>query len=146
MRRRLLLQALAMTGVLSGCAELGIPASSPPPPRGRVITGNGNGGGSGGGNGAPVLVAGGTITASDARRLAVQNGLTGYKSLPPGIQRSLARGKRLPPGLERRVVPGGMLGQLPTVEDHEWRIAGRDLILVAIATLIVVQILNDVFS
>jgi hypothetical protein len=39
-----------------------------------------------------------------------------------------------------------MLAGLPEIPDHEWRIAGRDLILIAIGTLIVVEILEDVFD
>jgi hypothetical protein len=133
LRTLLLLAAVA----LSGCAELGMPAAGPSgPPRGvgTVIGRQG------------AATASVTITVEEARGLAVRHGLTGYRSLPPGIQRNLARGKRLPPGLERRGVPGGMLDQLPRVDGHEWRVAGRDLILVAIGTLIVVEILDDVFS
>ena len=141
MKRRTLLQMFAAASVLGGCAELGIGTGpSRPPVTGRVIVGNGQGGPGAAGSGRT------TITVEEARRIAVQNGLTGYKALPPGIQRNLARGKRIPPGIERRMVPGGMLNQLPVIEGHEWRVAGSDLILVAIATLIVAQVLNDVFS
>ncbi len=87
-----------------------------------------------------------TITAAEARRLAVANGLTGYKRLPPGIAKNLARGKPLPPGIARTRVPGGMLGSLPDVDGHEWQISGRDLILIAVGTLIVVEVLQNVFE
>jgi hypothetical protein len=102
-----------------------------------------------------VVVSGGSnqrtsqssrITAAEARRLAVANGLTGYKSLPPGIAKNLARGKPLPPGIARTRVPGGMLNSLPQIEGHEWQISGRDLILIAIGTLIVVEVLQNVFE
>jgi len=38
-----------------------------------------------------------------------------------------------------------MLGQLPYHPGYEWRIAGSDLILVAIGTAIVADILRNVF-
>lgn len=88
----------------------------------------------------------GRITAAEARRLAIANGLTGYKSLPPGIAKNLARGKPLPPGIARTRVPAGMLASLPRIDGHEWQISGRDLILIAIGTLIVVEVLQDVFE
>lgn len=87
-----------------------------------------------------------SITAAEARRLAIANGLTGYKPLPPGIAKNLARGKPLPPGIARTRVPGGMLGSLPQIDGHEWQISGRDLILIAIGTLIVVEVLENVFE
>jgi|GEM_PF-3397892 hypothetical protein len=89
---------------------------------------------------------GATITVADARRLAVANRLTGYRDLPPGIARNLARGKPLPPGIAKRYVPDSMLRSLPVRDGHEWRIAGRDLLLVALGTLLVVEVLEDVFE
>ncbi len=100
-------------------------------------------------NSAPRVVnsrSANSISAAEARRLAVANGLTGYKSLPPGIAKNLARGKPLPPGIARRAVPGGMLGSLPQIDGHEWQVSGRDLILIAIGTLVVVEILQNVFE
>lgn len=121
--------------VLTGCAELGLPTSQPPV-NGRVVVQNGPGG----------TAVSATLTVGEARRLAIKHGVTGYRGLPPGIQRNLARGKPIPPGIARQMVPSNMLGEMPAVSGHEWRVAGRDLILVAIGTLIVVEILNDVFS
>jgi hypothetical protein len=66
--------------------------------------------------------------------------------LPPCIAKNLARGKSLPPGIERRAVPGGMLGSLPQIDGHEWHISGRDLILIALGSLVVVELLQDVFE
>lgn len=88
----------------------------------------------------------GRISTAEARRLAVANGLTGYKRLPPGIAKNLARGKPLPPGIARTRVPGNMLNSLPQVEGHEWQISGRDLLLVALGTLILVEVLQNVFE
>lgn len=87
-----------------------------------------------------------SISAAEARRLAAANNLTGRRSLPPGIQRNLERGKPLPPGIARQMVPQSMLAGLPVYPEHEWRIAGDDLILVALGTQLVVQLLNDVFQ
>ena len=85
------------------------------------------------------------ITMAEARRLALDYRYTGYKSLPPGIQKNLARGKPLPPGIAKKMVPSRMLSRLPRHAGYEWRIAGTDLILVAIATNVVADVLSGVF-
>lgn len=90
------------------------------------------------------LIAAG-ITAITARNLALNVGSVGYAPLPPGIAKNLARGKPLPPGIAKKFVPGPLLGQLPQHPGYEWRVAGTDLILVAIGTAIVADILRDVF-
>ena len=81
-----------------------------------------------------------------ARSLAVNYGLTGYDSLPPGIVKNLARGKPLPPGIAKKMVPASMLGQLPSYPGYEWRIAGDDLVLIALSTAIVTAVINGVFE
>lgn len=81
-----------------------------------------------------------------ARSLAVNYGLTGYGSLPPGIAKNLARGKPLPPGIAKKMVPASMLGQLPSYPGYEWRIAGDDLVLIALSTAIVTAVINGVFE
>jgi hypothetical protein len=86
------------------------------------------------------------ITVSLAREYAMDYGLSGYSSLPPGIRKNLARGKPLPPGIAKKMVPGSMLGRLPRYDGYEWRIAGTDLILIAVATAVVADILYDVFD
>ncbi|MFK3662855.1 anti-virulence regulator CigR family protein [Scandinavium sp. NPDC088450] len=86
------------------------------------------------------------ISFNDARRIAVNLGLTGYKSLPPGIAKNLARGKPLPPGIAKKVVPASMLNQLPYYPGYEWRAIGDDLVLVALSTAIVTSIINGVFN
>lgn len=86
------------------------------------------------------------ISVSRARSLAVNYGLTGYQSLPPGIAKNLARGKPLPPGIAKKTVPASMLGQLPYYPGYEWRIVGNDLVLVALSTAIVTAIINGVFD
>lgn len=91
-----------------------------------------------------LVTAGITILA--ARNLALNAGLTGYSPLPPGIAKNLARGKPLPPGIAKKYVPGPLLGQLPYYPGYEWMVAGTDLILVAIGTAIVADILKNVFQ
>lgn len=120
--------------------------------------GNGNGGGHGnsGGNGSAhkgnkaksgsdnlVSV---NVTYDRVRPLAVNYGLTGYQSLPPGIAKNLARGKPLPPGIAKKAVPASLLGQLPSYSGYEWRIVGNDLVLIALSTAIVASVINGVFD
>lgn len=62
-------------------------------------------------------------------------------ALPPGIQKNLARGKPLPPGIARKL-DGRLVGRLPHYEGYEWQQAGTDLILVAITTGIIYEVLN----
>lgn len=87
-----------------------------------------------------------SISYSDARHLAVNYGLTGYQSLPPGIAKNLARGKPLPPGIAKKIVPTSMLRDLPNYPGYEWRIVGNDLVLIALSTAIVTTIINGVFD
>lgn len=85
------------------------------------------------------------ITAAMAREYALDFGLGGYSSLPPGIRKNLARGKPLPPGIAKQMAPGPLLGRLPRYPGYEWRIAGTDLILISVATAVIADILYDVF-
>ncbi|HGM4956997.1 TPA: anti-virulence regulator CigR family protein [Serratia liquefaciens] len=128
--------------------------------------GNGNGGGNGHGNsgnhgnngnngkhgnkakdndGDHGLVSV-SISHERARSLALNYGLTGYRSLPPGIAKNLARGKPLPPGIAKKMVPSSMLHDLPYYPGYEWRIAGNDLVLVALSTALVASVINGVFD
>jgi len=116
---------------------------------------SGNRGNSGGGNGShgggddvnvSISLATAGISVLAARGYADDYGLTGYSSLPPGIRKNLARGKPLPPGIAKKMVPGPMLARLPVHPGYEWRVAGSDLILVAIGTAIVADVLFDVFD
>lgn len=86
------------------------------------------------------------VSYDRARSLALNYGLTGYDSLPPGIAKNLARGKPLPPGIAKKTVPASMLGQLPSYPGYEWRVVGRDLVLIALSTAIVTTIINGVFN
>lgn len=93
---------------------------------------------------ANLLMAG--VNQVYARNLAVSQGLTGFSALPPGIQKNLARGKPLPPGIAKKSVPGPMLAQLPQYRGYEWRITGTDLVLVNLATLVIAEVLHNVFD
>ena len=46
----------------------------------------------------------------------------------------------------QEMVPGAMLARLPVHPGYEWRVAGSDLILVAIATSVVADVLSGVFD
>ncbi|EJM63687.1 Protein of unknown function (DUF3315) [Pseudomonas sp. GM49] len=74
---------------------------------------------------------------------------TGYWSpgpdLPPGIQKNLARGKPLPPGIAKKL-DGRLVGRLPHYDGYEWQQVGTDLILVALATGLVYEILDGAFD
>lgn len=91
----------------------------------------------------PVRIS---ITFDQARRYAMDTGAHGYQPLPPGIRKNLARGKPLPPGIAKKYAPAPMVTRLPVHPGHEWRVVGTDLVLVAIATAVVVDVLLDVFS
>ncbi|OVZ60068.1 hypothetical protein CDO44_10360 [Pigmentiphaga sp. NML080357] len=105
--------------------------------------GGGRQGGRGDAAGGDLIRAG--ITIATARGYAADYRAVGYDPLPPGIRKNLARGKPLPPGIAKKMVPSGMLARLPVYPGYEWRIAGTDLILVSLATLVVADVLADVF-
>lgn len=81
--------------------------------------------------------------------LGIVGGARNYWSpgpaLPPGIQKNLARGKPLPPGIAKKL-DGRLLGQLPRYDGYEWQQVGTDLILVALATGLVYEVLNGAFD
>lgn len=142
--------------ILTCSAVLAPPAwSAPPENRGKPDhagqgqgQGHGNGKNKGKDDDADVSITLSTagISISTARGYAVQAGATGYGALPPGIRKNLARGKPLPPGIAKKMVPGPMLARLPVHAGYEWRVAGSDLILIAIATGVVADVLAGVFD
>ncbi|MFZ6046917.1 anti-virulence regulator CigR family protein [Pseudomonas sp. CR3202] len=67
------------------------------------------------------------------------------QALPPGIQKNLARGKPLPPGIAKKL-DGRLVSRLPHYEGYDWVRAGTDLILVAVATGIIYEVLQDVMD
>jgi Ni/Co efflux regulator RcnB len=66
-------------------------------------------------------------------------------ALPPGIQKNLARGKPLPPGIAKKL-DGRLIGRLPHYDGYEWQQAGTDLILVALASGLIYEVLNGAFD
>lgn len=94
---------------------------------------------------AALALTSGGISVSQARELAVSHQLTGYQSLPPGIRKQLAKGKPLPPGIARKQLQPAFVAQLPQHPGYEWRVCGTDLVLVAIATSVIADVISDVF-
>ena len=86
------------------------------------------------------------ISFGDARRLAVEQGLTGMKPLPPGIRKNLARGKPMPPGIAKTRMPNSYINQLPSHPGYEWQQAGSDLVLVVAGSLVISDVLEGVFD
>ncbi|HUE93225.1 anti-virulence regulator CigR family protein [Pseudomonas sp.] len=66
-------------------------------------------------------------------------------ALPPGIAKNLARGKPLPPGIAKNF-DSRVAGQLPRYEGYEWKQVGTDVVLVAIATGIVYEVLRNILD
>ncbi len=66
-------------------------------------------------------------------------------ALPPGVAKNLARGKPLPPGIAKNF-DSRVSNQLPHYEGYEWKQIGTDVVLVAIATGIVHEVLRNVLD
>ncbi|KGM32666.1 hypothetical protein P409_20095 [Inquilinus limosus MP06] len=64
------------------------------------------------------------------------------EALPPGIARNLARGKPLPPGIAKRSLPPDLLARLPRHDGYDYYMVGSEVVLVAIATGIILDILT----
>ena len=65
--------------------------------------------------------------------------------LPPGIAMNLQRGKPLPPGIAKQTLPRELLLRLPPVPaGFEYAVVAGKLLLIAIATHVVHDILVDV--
>ena len=66
------------------------------------------------------------------------------KPLPPGIAKNLTRGKPLPPGIAKQQLPNELIQRLPPVRDgYERVIVDGRLLLVAVATQVIVDVLSD---
>ncbi|MEX6504202.1 anti-virulence regulator CigR family protein [Pseudomonas zhanjiangensis] len=66
-------------------------------------------------------------------------------TLPPGIAKNLARGKPLPPGIAKNF-DGRVASQLPHYDGYEWKRVGTDVVLVAVATGIVYEVLRNLLD
>ena len=66
------------------------------------------------------------------------------KPLPRGIAKNLARGKPLPPGIAKQQLPNDLIQRLPPVRaGYERVIVDGQLVLVAIATQVIADVLAD---
>ncbi len=66
------------------------------------------------------------------------------ESLPPGIAMNLERGKTLPPGIAKRYLPDELRARLPEYPYHEIVLVDGDALLIATATMVIVDVLSDV--
>ena len=66
------------------------------------------------------------------------------KPLPPGIAKKVARGGALPPGIAKRYLPQDLLVQLPPRPGYQWVVVDNDVVLIAVATGLIVDILADI--
>jgi hypothetical protein len=67
------------------------------------------------------------------------------RALPPGIAKNLARGKPLPPGIAKNF-DSRLVGKLPHYDGYEWKQMGTDVVLVAIASGIIHEVLRNVLD
>jgi hypothetical protein len=155
----------ALIAAVASLALIVSAATSADPGNGN---GNGNGKGQGNGKGNPQNMQGHGNQKGNSSKgnngggdwshgpsvdrgnvLGIVGGYRDYWSpgpaLPPGIQKNLARGKPLPPGIAKKL-DGRLIGQLPHYDGYEWQQAGTDLILVALATGLIYEVLNGAFD
>ncbi|TXH98151.1 MAG: hypothetical protein E6Q75_02595 [Rheinheimera sp.] len=95
--------------------------------------------------GLAVVIGSSGITVQQAQSLVRQYQVSGGRQLPPGIRKQLARGKPLPPGIAKKVTQPDLLASLPRHDGYEWQICGSDLVLVAVASAVIADVLFDVF-
>lgn len=98
-------------------------------------------------HGAELHLSGPRIDIDRVRIVLGENRqlLGSSRALPPGIAKNLARGKPLPPGIARNF-DARLLGQLPRYDGYEWKQAGTDVVLVAIATGLIYEVLRNVLD
>ena len=119
-----------------------------------AFAGQGNNGkhnserGGGGGDAAALAVDISVIFSTDETRVIrdyFHANPYSVQALPPGIAKNLARGKPLPPGIAKRYLPAGLGARLPRHDGYEDVIIGSDIVRIAVATGIIIDILKDVF-
>lgn len=86
------------------------------------------------------------IDHSRARNLARSSKMHGYKPLPDKTRKSMSVGRPLPAKVDHRPVPEAMRKRLPAHQGYEWRITGTDLVLVAVGSLVIHEILHNIFD
>src|SRR5262245_33894439 len=67
-------------------------------------------------------------------------------ALPPDIAKDYVRGEVLPLGIEKKVLPWGLMKRLPLRIGCEYAQIGRDVVLIDTETLVVVDIMKDIFN
>lgn len=114
--------------------------ASPPPGKGNNKHGNDH-------DQVQIDMRGPSVDIGQVRIILGDNRqLTGSSApLPPGIAKNLARGKPLPPGIAKRF-DSRLASRLPYYEGYEWKQVGTDVVLVAVATGIVYEILRNVLD
>lgn len=72
-------------------------------------------------------------------------GLAKRDELPPGLEKQYQRNGKLPPGLQKRQLPSDLVLILPRRHsDYQRVIVGNDVLLIAIATGVILDILEGV--
>lgn len=134
-----LLIACALTATLATQNALAAPKADHP--------GKSGGGHDQHGQDVGVSIQGPSIDIGRVRIVLGENrNLIGPSSaLPPGIAKNLARGKPLPPGIAKNF-DSRVAGQLPRYEGYEWKQVGTDVVLVAIASGIVYEVLRNILD
>jgi hypothetical protein len=132
--------------VLTALAVIGSPVALAKNNKGRPpghAGGPGKSQGQSGGNG-PVLFSIGDIDI--VRTVFVGRPAYRGSPLPPGIAKNYARGKPLPPGIAKKLVPPDVIVLLPERPGHTYYIVDDDIVLIAVATGLVIDIIVDVFG
>ncbi|ATB63677.1 anti-virulence regulator CigR family protein [Pseudomonas mosselii] len=142
-RRTVIATLTSIALVLAPCMSFADPGNGKGHGKGQSQQNHGNQGAGkhDGGHGGPVIDRGDVLGILGGHRDYWSPG----PALPPGIQKNLARGKPLPPGIAKKL-DGRLLGQLPRYDGYEWMQAGVDLILVAVATGVIYEVLNGAFD
>ncbi len=96
---------------------------------------------------SPVTITDATLvdngSSTQGRGMGRGNGRNG--GLPPGIAKNLAVGKPLPPGIAKQYLAPNVLLRLPPLkEGYEYVVVAGKVLLIAIATQVVHDILEDV--
>ena len=112
--------------------------ASPPPGKGKPTAGE---------DSAQIDLRGPTVDIGQVRIVLGENRqLIGpISALPPGIAKNLGRGKPLPPGIAKNF-DSRLSARLPQYDGYQWQQVGRDVVLVAVATGIVHEILRNVLD
>lgn len=92
-----------------------------------------------------VVRAGGVnVTVQNTIRTYYADKPKKARGLPPGQARRYARGKRLPPGIAKQTLPPDLERRLTVPPGHQYVVVDSDVLLIAVSTGIVVDILIDV--